>query len=328
LEGKPIYIPDTQEENGFVFFSAVVRSLLTVPLSVQDRVIGTLSVNSDQPDAFSPSDERLLTIAASQAAIAIENARLVARLEQRAKNLAEAYADLQEADRLKDEMVQNISHELRTPLTFVKGYVELLLANEAGPLNEQQAEFLRIVVDKTNAVTRIVGDIIFLQQADQASAKKLPVSLTKLAQRALRGCAATAEEAGLTLAADLPEGLPPVAGDEGRLLQVFDNLLNNAIKFSPKGGQIKVTVEDAGKMLRASVFDQGIGIPKDQQARIFERFYQVDGSTQRRFGGAGLGLAIVKRIVESHEGKIWVESEPGEGSAFRFTVPKYQGQQV
>jgi len=128
----------------------------------------------------------------------------------------------------------------------------------------------------------------------------------------------------LTLVENLPEDLPPVAGDEGWLLQVFDNLLGNAIKFSPNGGQITVTVEDAGPMERVSIADQGIGIPKDQQERIFERFYQVDGSARRRFGGVGLGLAIVKRIVETHGGKVWVESEEGKGSTFYFTIPKYQ----
>jgi two-component system phosphate regulon sensor histidine kinase PhoR len=132
------------------------------------------------------------------------------------------------------------------------------------------------------------------------------------------------EKAGLTLLEHLPDNLPPVAGDEGRLLQVFDNLLGNAIKFSPDGGQILVTVEDAGTMVRASVSDPGIGIPEDQQERIFERFYQVNGSAKRRFSGVGLGLAIVKRIVETHGGQVWVESEHGKGSTFYFTIPKYE----
>ena len=122
----------------------------------------------------------------------------------------------------------------------------------------------------------------------------------------------------------LPGDLPPVAGDKGRLLQVFDSLLDNAIKFSPRGGKIVVAVEEAGTMVRAFVSDQGIGIPGDQQERIFERFYQVDGSARRRFGGAGLGLTISKRIVEAHGGKIWVESEPEKGSIFYFAIPKFQ----
>ena len=323
LEGTPIYVPDTAEQDDFIFFDQSVRSLLTVPLTLQQRVIGALTVDSDQSGAFSKSDERLLTIAATQAAIAIENARLYASLEQRAQNLAEAYAELKKADRLKDEIVQNISHELRTPLTFVKGYVEMLLDEGAGPLNATQKKYLEIAVEKTSVVTRLVSDIMTLQQTEALPSRRMPISLTELARRAVLGCMATAEKAGLALVERIADDLPLVAGDEDRLLQVFDNLLGNAIKFSPDGGQIVVAVQDAGERLQVSVSDQGIGIPKDQHERIFERFYQIDGSARRRFGGAGLGLAIVKRIVEAHEGQVWVESEPGRGSTFYFTVPKH-----
>jgi signal transduction histidine kinase len=180
------------------------------------------------------------------------------------------------------------------------------------------------VAEKTDAVARLVNDIMFLEQAGRLPGKKMPVSLTNVARQAVRGWAPTAKQANLTLVEDFPDDLPPVAGDEGRLLQVFDNLLSNAIKFSPDGGQVVVSAADAGPVVRASVSDQGIGIPEDQQERIFHRFYQVDGSAQRRFRGAGLGLAIVKRILEAHEGQVWVESEPGEGSVFYFSVPKFQ----
>ena len=324
LEGKPIYVPDVLELDDFIFFDPSVRSLLTVPLTMQQRVIGTLSVDSDRPLAFSTADERLLTVAATQAAVAIEKARLYANLEQRAKNLTEAYAELKEADRLKDEVVQNVSHELRTPLTFVKGYVQLLLEGNAGELTDEQKDYLAIVAEKTDVITGLVSNIMFLQQADQVPGNMKPVSLTKVAWGALRGCAATAEKANLTLVEHLPNDLPPVAGNEARLLQVFDNLLGNAIKFSPDGGRIAVTVEDVGQMVQASVSDQGIGIPQDQQDKVFERFYQVNGSARRRFSGVGLGLAIVKRIVETHGGQVWVESKPRKGSTFYFAIPKYQ----
>jgi signal transduction histidine kinase len=231
---------------------------------------------------------------------------------------------LKEADRLKDEVLQNVSHELRTPLTFVKGYVDLLLDGNAGPLTEEQQAYLGIVAEKTDIIARLVEDIMFLDQAGRLPGKKVPVSLVRVARRALRGWAATAEKVHLTLVENLSDDLPPVAGDEGRLLQVFDNLLSNAIKFSPRGGQIVVTIANAGPMVQASVSDEGIGISKDQHERIFQRFYQVDGSAQRRFRGTGLGLAIVKRIIEMHEGQVWVESEPGRGSSFYFTIPKYQ----
>jgi signal transduction histidine kinase len=313
----------TKQED-FIFFDQSVRSLLTVPLTLQQRVIGALTVDSDRPEAFSESDERLLTIAATQAAIAIENARLYASLEQRAQNLAEAYAELKKADRIKDEVTQNVSHELRTPLTFVKSYVEVLLDGGAGPLSDEQRDYLTIVSEKTGVVTRLVNDIMALQQAEQSPARRSAVSLSELARKALRGCAATAEKNGIALVEFLPDDIPLIAGDQDKLLQVFDNLLGNAIKFSPEGGQITVTVEDTVTTVQASVADQGIGIPGDQHQLIFERFYQVDGSARRRFGGTGLGLAIVKGIVEAHDGQVWVESEPGRGSTFFFCIPKYQ----
>ncbi|MDY7079937.1 MAG: GAF domain-containing sensor histidine kinase [Chloroflexota bacterium] len=328
LEGTSSYVPDVLEANEFIFFDTSVRSLLTVPLTLQQRVIGTLTVDSDQPDAFSAADERLLTIAATQAAVAIENARLYASLEQRAQNLAEAYAELKKADRIKDEIVQNVSHELRTPLTFVKSYVELLLDKDTGPLTAEQQAYLEIVVEKTNVVTQLVSNIMALQRAEQMPSSRKPVSLTKLARQAVRGYSTRAKKAGLIITENMPDDSPPVAGDEDKLLQVFDNLLDNAVKFSPDGGQIVVTVEDAGQTVQASVSDQGIGIPKDQQEQIFERFYQIDGSARRRFGGVGLGLAIVKRILEAHEGRVWVESNPGQGSTFYLTIPKYQAPHI
>lgn len=324
LEGKPIYVPDTLAWPGFIFFDPSVRSLLTVPLVLQQRIIGTLSIDSDRPNAFTRDDERLLTIAATQAAAAIENARLFSGLEQQVRNLAEAYADLKKTERLRDEFVQNVSHELRIPLTFIRSYVELLLEEYPGPLTPEQRKYLYIVAEKTNAVSRLVNDIMELQQAGSPLIKRVPVSLSDVVHKAVEGCAAAAAQAGLTIVEQFPEERLLVMGDEHRLTQVFDNLLGNAIKFSPNGGQIVVRIESVRSAVRASVSDQGIGIPKEEQKRIFDRFYRVDGSGGRRFGGSGLGLAIVKNIVEAHGGEVWVESEPGKGSTFYVSIPQYR----
>ncbi len=318
----PIYVPDARSLPDFIFFDPVVRSLLVVPLMVKDRVIGTLAIDQAVPDAFQKDDERLLVIAAAQAAVAIENAQLYAALKERADELEKAYKELQELDKLKDELVQNVSHELRTPLTFIKGYVELMLEQDMGPLNEVQRESLAIVAEKTNALTRLVSDIIFLQQIERESLDLAPHNLHDVALMALHSCEITAANAGISLRLDAPDTVPPIDIDRDRINQVFDNLLGNAIKFSPRGGTITIGVEDMGDRLRLSVADMGVGIPADKLNRVFERFYQVDGSATRRFGGAGLGLAIAKRIVESHGGEIWVESEMGHGSRFVFTLPK------
>jgi len=318
---QPMYVADTQVMPNFIFFDKIVRSLLCVPLTVKDHVIGTLTVDQSVPSAFTQDDERVLTIAAAQAAIAIENAQLYEELKERARKLEHAYRDLQEADRLKDELVQNVSHELRTPLTFVKGYVELLLEGDMGPINERQRESLTIVAEKTNSVTRLVSDIIFLEQIERESLRLSQAQMTDLAQLALQGCEVTAASAGIQLRLEVEPGLPPIIADRDRINQVFDNLLANAIKFSPEGGTITIRLRREGDAVLTSVIDTGIGIPKDQLQRVFERFYQVDGSATRRFGGAGVGLAIVKRIVEAHNGRVWVESEMGQGSTFYFALP-------
>ncbi|HJW84718.1 MAG TPA: GAF domain-containing protein [Anaerolineae bacterium] len=329
LTAVPLYVPDTLAEPGFIFFDPVVRSLLCVPLMIKDRVIGTLTIDQTVPDAFTKNDERVLAIAAAQASVAIENAQLYEELKERARKLEQAYHELQESDRLKDELVQNVSHELRTPLTFIKGYVELLLEEDMGPLTERQRESLSIVAEKTNSVTRLVSDIIFLEQIERESLQLRTFNLADLARAALQGCEVIAVAAGIRLRLEAEPGLPPLPGDRDRIMQVFDNLLANAIKFSPRGGTITVRLQDGlavgqADAILTSVSDTGIGIPPQQIKRIFERFYQVDGSATRHFGGAGVGLAIVRRIVEAHGGTIWAESDgvPGRGSTFFFTLPK------
>ncbi|HZY42151.1 MAG TPA: GAF domain-containing protein, partial [Anaerolineae bacterium] len=239
----PLYVPDARSLPDFIFFDPVVRSLLVVPLTVKDRVIGTLAIDQAVPAAFEKDDERLLVIAAAQAAVAIENAQLYAALKERADKLEKAYKELQELDKLKDELVQNVSHELRTPLTFIKGYVELMLEQDMGPLNEVQRESLSIVAEKTNALTRLVSDIIFLQQIERESLELAPHSLRDVARLALHSCEVAVVNAGIALRLEAPDVVPPIAIDRDRINQVFDNLLGNAIKFSPRGGTITIGVE-------------------------------------------------------------------------------------
>ncbi len=320
-EAKPLYIPDTQNDPRFVVFDPVVRSLLVVPLAFKGKVIGTLNVDDDKPNAFEEEETRLLSIAAAQAAAAIEHAKLFQDLKERAEKLAQAHRELQESDRLKSEFVQNMSHELRTPLTFIKAYVELLLGGTMGPLSERQRESLQIVADRTNTIIRLVNDILSLQQIERGDMRFSALSMSEVVRSCLRGAEATAREAGLELKEDVAPDLHPVWGDRARLGQVLDNLIGNAIKFSPDGGTITVRLRNDDGFVRVDVIDQGIGIPNDQLTKIFERFYQVDGSSKRRFGGTGLGLAIVKEIVEAHGGTITVESQVGRGSTFSFTVP-------
>jgi signal transduction histidine kinase len=322
VTGQSIYVPDAHKMEGFIFFDHSVHSLLTVPLISQNQVIGTLSIDHRQPDAFSADDERLVTIAAAQVAVAIENARLFQDVQERATRLAQAYDELKEMDRMKDELVQNVSHELRTPLTFLRGYVDLLLGGEMGSLNERQRQSLEIVSEKTTTVTRLVNNIMLLQQLERSTLQLGLLDVVTVANEALAEVEGPAKLQGVSLHLDAPPDLPLVLSDPTRLTLVFQNLLDNAIKFSPDGGEVRIQLEGQTDCIQVGVIDQGIGIAKDKLERIFDRFYQIDGSLTRRFAGTGLGLSISKKIVEAHGGEIWVTSQLGKGSTFYFTVPK------
>ncbi|MFZ2358898.1 MAG: GAF domain-containing protein [Anaerolineae bacterium] len=282
-----------------------------VALTLAGQSIGLIEVAQASLDA---AQQRLLTAVADLAAAAIDKAQLY-------QNTVRAYHDLQELDRLKDEFVQNVSHELRTPLTFVKGYVEYLLEGYAGDLNPGQRQALQIVLDRSDAIVRLVNDIVSLKQAELQEMDMQPVALELIAGACVEGSKMAAEQVGVRMHLEISPGLPLVYGDPKRLGQVFDNLLGNAIKFSPDGGEVSVRLSLVGNTVQVEVRDRGIGMPADRLDQIWQRFYQIDSASTRRFAGAGLGLAIVKRIIAAHDGHIWVESALGEGSTFFFTLP-------
>ncbi|MGB2771117.1 MAG: GAF domain-containing protein [Anaerolineae bacterium] len=316
------------------FADVPVSSVLGVPLTWGSEFLGVLTIfNTDTGRAFNLDDQRVVSLLSGQVAVAIVNARLYEDARLRAEKLAVAYAELKQLDRLKDEFVQTVSHELRTPLTFVCGYVDLLLEDVMGTLNPQQREALSIVSDRAAATVRLVNDIISMQQAEMEPRQPQPVDLADLVQTCGESARMTALSHGIEMGVMVAPNLPPVLGDADRLGEVLDNLLANAIKFSPNGGIIRVTAapalarlgdDDAQAGIKVTIQDQGIGIAADQQTRIWERFYQVDSTKTRRFGGTGLGLAIAKRIVVAHGGVVGVESQLGAGSSFWFIVPAYQ----
>jgi len=325
-EGRPLNLSDVKpgEENATeqaTHLPSSVRSLLVVPLITKNEPIGTLSIDDDTPNAFGPSEGRLLTIAAAQVSAAIENADLLRNLRDRAMQLERTLEELRQLHQHKTEFVQNLSHELRTPLTFVKGYVQLMLEGAMGEINPEMRRALSVVEQRTEGLIRLVSDIISLEKVEVGIINFQNISLVDVARNSVVGAAVIAKKAGLRIEVEAPDNLPLVYADPDRLGQVFDNLLGNAIKFSPSGSTITVRLSRSGDFVHADVEDHGIGIPADKLDRIFDRFYQVDGSTTRRYGGTGLGLAIVKTIVESHGGRVVVESEVGVGTSFSFILP-------
>jgi two-component system, OmpR family, sensor histidine kinase VicK len=234
--------------------------------------------------------------------------------------------ELQKLEGLRREFVANVSHELKTPLTTVKSYVETLLDGAADD-PELRARFLGVVESETDRMARLVRDLLQLSQLDKGTADWdiQPYDLVVLAEEALSKLAVTAERKSLRIERSFGRDLPPALVDRDKFQQVILNVLANAIEFTPAGGRIDVDVRSQGSLLRVRVRDSGIGIPKEDLPRIFERFYRVDKARSRMLGGTGLGLAIARQIIEGLGGTIRIESQYGKGTEVIFTVPAAVG---
>jgi two-component system, OmpR family, phosphate regulon sensor histidine kinase PhoR len=234
----------------------------------------------------------------------------------------EDVSELRRLQRIRAEFIDNLSHELRTPLTTIS-----LLAETAARDAESASPKLRDRIAKieveTGHLTQMVNELLDLSRIESGTVRLMldDVDLVKVARSTAERLRMFAERQGLQIDLDTPERVSPVRGDEDRLGQVLVNLLHNAVKFSPDGGRIIVGVSEQPGEIRVWVRDPGIGVPRGDLDRIFERFYKVDRARVRGRGGTGLGLSIARHVVESHGGRIWVESEEGSGSTFIFTVP-------
>ena len=232
--------------------------------------------------------------------------------------------DLRRLERVRQDFVANVSHEFRTPLTAIQGFAETLLGGALDdPANRRR--FVEIIRDHAARLARLTEDLLELSriEAGKFDLEFRPVSLNHLIESCLVAAQMKAEPKQIALEVQLPAGLPPVRGDSNRLQEVLQNLLDNAVQYTPSGGRIEVSAIGKDSQCVVTVADTGIGIPQAEQERIFERFYRVDAARSREAGGTGLGLSIARHIVDAHGGKLWVESEVGEGSRFHFSIPAY-----
>ncbi len=230
---------------------------------------------------------------------------------------------LKELDRIKSEFVTTVSHDLRSPLTAILGYVELI--GRAGPVNEQQAEFIRRVQVSVEHITALISDLLDLGRIEAGlDSAKEPLPLAMLAHYAVDGLRGAAETRGLKLEAELPDDLPLLPGDPIRLRQMIGNLIENAIKYTPEGGCVRVEAYADQDQVILRVHDTGRGIPPADQPYLFDKFYRA-GNVSSDTSGTGLGLSIVKSIVDHHHGRVWVESALGRGSCFTVVLPAVVG---
>jgi two-component system phosphate regulon sensor histidine kinase PhoR len=230
--------------------------------------------------------------------------------------------DLRRLERVRQDFVANVSHEFRTPLTAIQGFAETLLAGALeDPANRRR--FVEIIREHATRLARLTEDLLKLSriEAGQLKLEFRPVSVTQLIESCVETAQLKAVARQLALSVRAPEGLPPVRGDANSLQEVLQNLLDNALQYTPAGGKIEVSALSSNGRVVVTVADTGIGIPQVEQGRIFERFYRVDAARSREAGGTGLGLSIARHIMEAHGGCLWVESAVGEGSRFHFSIP-------
>ncbi len=300
-------------------------TLVGVPLMAKGRAVGAMNLANRRRRSFSKDDLELLASIGGTIGVAIENARLYQDARVSYEKLQKAYEELKTLDKMKSEFLSNVSHELKTPLVSIRGYSELMYDEKLGSIPQTQKKALEAVIRNTERLTRLIDSLLFLaiQQMGRPEIRMKPrlQSIDEIITSSMADMKVQAEKKNISLIKDVPSRLE-VMGDRDRLTEVFLNLIDNAIKFTPFGGKITVKALEEEEAVHITVTDTGIGIPENLISNLFQRFYQADASLTRKYGGTGLGLYICKSIVDAHKGEIWVESKVGAGTTVHVRLPK------
>lgn len=264
--------------------------------------------------------EQILSL---QSALQKTNEQLEQRVRERTSELQNALNKLAELNQLKTNFISNVSHELRTPLTHLKGYLDLMATGGLGEVNEDQSYALDVMLRSETRLEELIEELLqfSLASSDQMAMRKESVDMAEMVRTAVEKAESKAVRRAVTVTMNLADDLPSISVDRERLQWAITELADNAIKFTPDGGEVFIWLAREDQRVRFTIRDTGIGISKEQLNAIFEPFHQLDGSITRRYGGVGLGLSLVFRIVEAHDAKITVESEQGQGTCFEFSLP-------
>jgi len=317
-ENRPLIINNAQQDPRH--YSQVgqqinfqTRALLGVPMRIRSRVTGVLEALNKRSGDFTQADADLLTVIASHAAVAIQNARLIQALQK-------AYDELSRVDKLKSDFISIASHELRTPLGVLLGYATFLQEESQGQASEMAAKVLNSALKLRDLVEAMTN--LNLIQVGSTHLEAMPVPIQQVVLAAGKEIQIAAEAKNQKLSFNLPEKALIVQADPEKLKLVFVNLLNNAMRFTNPEGEIVVSVHPMHNEAWVEIRDNGVGIPSTELENIFKEFYQVEDHMTRRVGGLGLGLSIARGIVKLHNGRIWAESTgEGQGSIFRVALP-------
>jgi signal transduction histidine kinase len=326
MAGKIIHIPDVLADPDYKMAESAriggIHTMLGVPLVREGTPIGVIVLQRRAVRPFTDKQIELVTTFADQAVIAIENVRLFDEIQDKSRQL-------EVASQHKSQFLANMSHELRTPLNAILGYTELMADGIYGELPEKTMGVLKRLESNGRHLLGLINDVLDLSkiEAGQLVLELSDYSLEDIAQTVRSTLEPLAADKKLAFKVDVAAKMPPGRGDGRRLTQVVINLVGNAIKFTDVG-EVVIKAAATDGSFHLSVRDTGPGISATDQAKLFQEFQQADNAITRKKGGTGLGLAISKRIIEMHGGKIWLESQVGQGSTFSFTVPVRVAQQV
>ncbi len=313
IEGEPFVTGQVTAKEMFQFGEALaeaqIRSVLFVPLTVEDRVIGILGAYCVRPDRFGTADVDFFRMAGGLVAIALENAR--------------AYEAVEKLIQERSWYTMRVTHNLRAPLAAMLSMIDLVRGGYLGELNDDQREYLRRLDRRSRTMLTMINELMTLSEnrSENGRIARESVDPAVIANRIRRTFQDEAAEKRVEFKMVVPDGLPPVEGDAGMLEQMLENLVSNALKYTPVEGSVCVNFSRANHTLRIEVSDTGIGIPRADKPRLFDDFFRAENARAVEAEGSGLGLAIVKEIVEKHGGRIMVESEEGFGSIFVVHLP-------
>ena len=265
-------------------------------------------------------------IAQLQEALRQSNLLLEERVQERTAELQDALDKLTELNRLKNDFISNVSHELRTPLAHMVGYIDLLSAEALGALSEEQRSAVIVLEKSYHRLSSLIDNLLFMSfdTVESLHLESGPVRLQQVFAQVITQAQAKPGAARVAFSHQIPIDLPAIHADANKIEWALVQLVDNALKFNQAGGKVHLSANLDGRRVQIAVADTGVGIPKERIAEIFEPFHQLDGSSTRKAGGAGIGLTLAKRIVEAHGSKLVVESLPGKGSRFSFSLPLAQ----
>ena len=318
-----------------------LKSIIAVPLTFRGEIMGALLLRSTRPGkSFTDEEIAIARVIAGASSNAIKNATLYSMLEHKTnkflrlnEQLQRTNEELQYLNNIKSDFVATVSHELRTPLTSIIGFSELLSEEQVGPLSAEQKDYAQQIYRKGKDLLSLINDILDTGRLEEGKIafRFKPVDLREILND-VKFSTRHVTDVEPNIQVSIPDDLPVIEADRGKLLQIMTNIVANAIKFSDPGALVRIEIKtisgrretDQSDLLQVSVSDEGIGVSEESHQRIFEQFFQVDQGPSRPYHGAGLGLFIAKSMVELHGGKIWLDSLPGKGSTFHFTVPMKQ----